>query len=178
MRVLFLNRSTVLVELSRLDEVLALHASLVSAPLEDIQEIVPAAQTLLLRFDPARWTRQTLVDTLSQRDLTVSSRMSGALVEIPMRYDGEDLSEVARLCGLSIDEVIRRHKESEFTVAFCGFSPGFGYLVGGDPLLQVPRRSTPRTVVPKGSVALGGGIAGCIRRRVRAAGNSSGRRRC
>ncbi|MBM4216119.1 MAG: 5-oxoprolinase/urea amidolyase family protein [Gammaproteobacteria bacterium] len=156
MRVLFVNRSTVLVELADLDEVLALHASLMSVPLDGIREMLPAAQTLMLRFDPARWTRQTIVEALSRRDLTTTSRAQGNLVEIPIRYDGEDLAEVAQLCGLSIKEVIRRHGASEFTVAFCGFSPGFGYLVGGDPMLQVPRRSTPRTTVPKGSVALGG----------------------
>lgn len=156
MRVLSVNRSSVLVELAGLDDVLALHASLASAPLEGVREVIPAAQTLLLRFDPARWTRQTLIEALSQRDLSAASRIQSALVEIPVRYDGEDLAEVARLCGLSIEEVIRRHGESEFTVAFCGFSPGFGYLVGGDPVLQVPRRSTPRTRVPAGSVAIAG----------------------
>lgn len=160
MRVLFVNRSTVLVELADLDEVLALHASLMSVPLDGIREMLPAAQTLMLRFDPARWTRQTIVEALSRRDLTTTSRAQGNLVEIPIRYDGEDLAEVAQLCGLSIKEVIRRHGASEFTVAFCGFSPGFGYLVGGDPMLQVPRKSTPRTIVPKGSVALGGMYCG------------------
>lgn len=160
MRLLSLNRSTVLVELATLDDVLALHASLVSTPLDGIRELVPAARTLMLRFDPARWSRQTLMTALTQRDLTATNRARGARVEIPMRYDGEDLAEVARLCGLGIEEVIRRHAASEFTVAFCGFSPGFAYLVGGDPLLQVPRRSTPRTSVPKGSVALGGVYCG------------------
>lgn len=160
MRVLSVNRSTVLVELAGLDDVLALHASLERAPLAGVRETLPAAQTLLLRFDPGRWTRQTLIEALSQRDLTAARRIQSALVEIPMHYDGEDLADVARLCGLRIDEVIRRHSESEFTVAFCGFSPGFGYLVGGDPALQVPRRSTPRTRVPAGSVAIAGVYCG------------------
>lgn len=160
MRVLSVNRSTVLVELASLDDVVALHASLVSAPVDGILEILPAAQTLMLRFDPARWTRQRLIETLSQRDLSATSRDQGNRVEIPMRYDGEDLAEVARLCELSIEEVIRRHGAREYTVAFCGFSPGFGYLVGGDPMLQVPRRSTPRTRVPPGSVAIAGGYCG------------------
>ena len=156
MRVLSVNRSTVLVELATLNDVLALHASLKTVPLDGVSEILPAAQTLMLRFDPARWTPPTLIEALAARDLTASSRTQGNRVEIPMRYDGEDLAEVAQLCGLSIEEVIRRHGESEFTVAFCGFSPGFGYLVGGDATLRVPRKSTPRTIVPKGSVALGG----------------------
>jgi KipI family sensor histidine kinase inhibitor len=160
MRVLPVNRSAVLIELASLDDVVALHASLVSAPVDGILEILPAAQTLMLRFDPAHWTRQMLIEALSQRDLAATSRTRGALVEIPMRYDGEDLAEVARLCGLSLEEVIRRHGAREYTVAFCGFSPGFGYLIGGDPMLQVPRRSTPRTRVPAGSVAIAGGYCG------------------
>jgi hypothetical protein len=64
------------------------------------------------------------------------------------------------LTGLSVEEVIRRHTDSEFTVAFCGFAPGFGYLVGGDPALQVPRRQSPRTKIPAGSVALAGAFSG------------------
>ncbi|HLP71187.1 MAG TPA: 5-oxoprolinase/urea amidolyase family protein, partial [Rhizobium sp.] len=68
--------------------------------------------------------------------------------------------EVAQLTGLSVEEVIRRHTESEFTVAFCGFAPGFGYLVGGNPALQVPRRQSPRTRIPAGSVALAGAFSG------------------
>ncbi|NDD75020.1 MAG: 5-oxoprolinase/urea amidolyase family protein [Gammaproteobacteria bacterium] len=160
MRVSSLNRSTVLVELADLDAVLALHASLVRTPLAGVHEIVPAARTLMLRFDPARWSRQTLAAALAQCDLSGATSDRGPSVEIPMRYDGEDLAEVAQLCGLSVDEVIRRHGAREYTVAFCGFSPGFGYLVGGDPMLQVPRRSTPRTRVPAGSVALGGVYCG------------------
>jgi KipI family sensor histidine kinase inhibitor len=160
MRVLPVNRSTVLVELADLDEALALQASLASKPIEGIIEMIPAAQTLMLRVDPERWSIPVLLDTLSQRELAVPRPAPGNLVEIPMRYDGEDLEDVARLAGLAIEEVIRRHKESEYTVAFCGFSPGFGYLVGGDPLLRVPRRSTPRATVPKGSVALAGGYCG------------------
>ncbi len=68
--------------------------------------------------------------------------------------------EIAQLTGLGVDEVIRRHQRAEYVVAFVGFAPGFGYLVGGDPALRVPRRSTPRTRVPAGSVALAGEFTG------------------
>ncbi|WP_162825571.1 carboxyltransferase domain-containing protein, partial [Escherichia coli] len=81
---------------------------------------------------------------LASRDLSAKIAPSDNLVESPVRYNGEDLADVAELTGLSIEEVIRRHTESEFTVAFCGFAPGFGYLVGGDPALHVPRRQSPR----------------------------------
>lgn len=164
MRILPVNRSTVLVELQDLDQVLALHASLMSQPLDGIEEMLPAARTLMLRFDAKRLSAEALAAILPQRDLAARCGTVGAaqapLLEIPMRYDGEDLAEVAALAGLDVAEVIRRHQASEFTVAFCGFAPGFAYLVGGDPALQVPRRQTPRPQVPAGSVALGGVYCG------------------
>ena len=77
-----------------------------------------------------------------------------AVVEIPVVYDGEDLDDVARTTGLDRDEVIARHTGSSFRVDFCGFAPGFAYLGGLDEALWLPRRSTPRTRVPAGSVAI------------------------
>jgi KipI family sensor histidine kinase inhibitor len=71
-----------------------------------------------------------------------------------VRYDGEDLPEVARMCGLTEREVAVRHLEATYLVAFCGFAPGFAYLTGGDPVLRVPRRADPRTRVPAGAVGL------------------------
>lgn len=160
MRILPVNRSTVLVELPGLEEVLALRDSLTTEPIDGIEESLPAARTLMLRFDPARLSADALATILPRRDLAARRGTAGAaqapLVQIPMRYDGEDLAEVAALAGLEVDEVIRRHQHSEFVVAFCGFAPGFAYLIGGDPALQVPRRQTPRPQVPAGSVALGG----------------------
>ena len=164
MRILPVNRSTVLVELAGLEEVLALQDSLTAEPIDGIEEWLPASRTLMLRFDPARLSADTIVEALSRREWAPREGASGAgqgpMVEIPMRYDGEDLAEVAALAGLAVDEVIHRHQRSEFVVAFCGFAPGFAYLIGGDPALQVPRRPTPRPQVPAGSVALGGVYCG------------------
>jgi len=81
-------------------------------------------------------------------------------VEIVVRYDGADLAEVAAMTGLDPAEVVRAHTSTLWRVAFGGFVPGFGYLVGGDPRLQVPRRESPRTRVPAGSVALAGEFTG------------------
>lgn len=82
-----------------------------------------------------------------------------AAVVLPVRYDGADLAEVARVTGLTEDEVVRRHAEGEYTVAFGGFMPGFAYLTGLDPALHVPRRATPRERVPAGAVAIAGEFA-------------------
>ena len=77
-----------------------------------------------------------------------------------MVYDGEDLPEVCRLTGLSREQVVRRHAAPDYVVAFLGFIPGFPYLVGLDQALHVPRRPTPRTAVPAGSVGLAGSQTG------------------
>ena len=81
------------------------------------------------------------------------------VTEIPVVYDGPDLDEVADHTGLSRDQVIERHAAAEYLVGWLGFSPGFGYLTGLDPSLRVPRRDSPRTSVPAGSVAIAGPYA-------------------
>lgn len=160
MRILPVSLTVVLVELSDLDETLALFASLRSDPIDGIEELLPAARTLMIRFRPERIPAAGIAAKLATRDLSAKMVPSEHLVEIPVRYDGDDLAEVAGLTGLSVEEVVARHVASEFTVAFCGFAPGFGYLVGGDSKLHVPRRSSPRTRIPPGSVALAGIFSG------------------
>jgi KipI family sensor histidine kinase inhibitor len=77
-----------------------------------------------------------------------------------VHYDGADLAELAGLLGTEPAELVRRHTGAEWTVAFCGFAPGFGYLTQDGGGWDVPRRSTPRTTVPPGSVALAGEFSG------------------
>ncbi|TCQ08642.1 KipI family sensor histidine kinase inhibitor [Rhizobium sp. PP-F2F-G36] len=160
MRFLPVSLTTLLVELADLQETLALFASLEVDPVPGIADMVPAARTLMIRFHPGATTPEALAREVATRDLSARIAPSDKLVEIPVRYDGEDLADVADLTGLSVEEVVRRHVESEFTVAFCGFAPGFGYLVGGDPALHVPRRQSPRTRIPAGAVALAGAFSG------------------
>lgn len=160
MRFLPVSLTTLLVELADLDETLALFASLEADPIPGIQDMVPAARTLMIRLRPGTTTPEQLAADVAGRDLSARIAPSDRLVEIPVRYDGEDLADVAALTGLSVEEVIRRHTDSTFTVAFCGFAPGFGYLVGGDPALHVPRRQSPRTRIPAGAVALAGAFSG------------------
>lgn len=148
--------SGLLVEMSAMDEVLALYAQLDDDPPEGIIDMVPAATTLLLTIDPARTDVERLSRQVSSVTIGTHHRATTGEVEIPVVYDGEDLAEVARLTGLDERGVIEAHTGQPWTVAFCGFAPGFGYMVGGDERLQVPRRDNPRTKVPPGSVALAG----------------------
>lgn len=151
--------TALLVELADLDEVLSLYARLDEDLPDGVVDLVPAATTLLLTIDP----RVTDVEGLARRvsGITVGSheRATTGEVEIPVVYDGEDLAEVGRITGLGERGVIEAHTGSPWTVAFCGFAPGFGYMVGGDERLRVPRRDNPRTRVPAGSVAIAGEFA-------------------
>jgi KipI family sensor histidine kinase inhibitor len=113
------------------------------------RDVVPGAETVLL---DGVADRDGLAEALTGwRPQEVEA---GPLVELPVRYDGPDLEEVARHWGCEADEVVTRHRETEFTAAFCGFAPGFAYLSGLG--VETPRRATPRTRVPAGSVALAG----------------------
>ncbi|MFT3717122.1 5-oxoprolinase/urea amidolyase family protein [Pseudorhodoferax sp.] len=156
MRFLPVNLDALLVELDDLPQTLALLASLQAQPLAGVDEIVPAARTLLLQFRPAAVTPAQLAAAIAARPLDRAAARAGRCVEIEVDYSGEDLDEVAGLLGMTRAEVIAAHTGSDYAVAFVGFAPGFAYLSGGDPRLDVPRRSTPRTRVPAGAVALAG----------------------
>ncbi len=161
MRLLPCGDAAVLAELDDLDAVLDLYGALLDTALSGVVDVVPAARTLLVRFDPSKTDAGAVARTLrSTRPRGGSSRPKHAPVEIPVRYDGDDLPDVARLTGLPEAEVVDLHTSIEWTVAFVGFAPGFGYLVGGDERLHVPRRDDPRTRVPTGSVGLAGPFSG------------------
>jgi KipI family sensor histidine kinase inhibitor len=150
-----------LIEVEELETVHRLHAALRALGPPGVVELVPGYRTLLVVADPARVEAlDELAAGLGELELPPAEAVAGEPVEIPVRYDGEDLPEVAELTGLEADEVVRRHTAPTYTVAFLGFSPGFPYLVGLDPALEVPRRDTPRTSIPAGSVGLAGGQTG------------------
>ena len=150
-----------LVEVEELETVHRLHAALRALDQAGVVELVPGHRTLLLVAEQGRAeVLDELAEDLPELELPDVEEVAGEPVEIPVRYDGEDLPEVARLTGLDAEEVVRRHTAPEYTVAFLGFSPGFPYLVGLDPALEVPRRDTPRTSIPAGSVGLAGGQTG------------------
>ncbi|MFI8835706.1 allophanate hydrolase subunit 1 [Streptomyces afghaniensis] len=160
MKVLPVGEDALLVEVSSGDEAQALHAELLRRRAEgslSAREIVPAARTVLLDgLDaPARVAAE-----LTAAELPPAPPRARAVVELPVRYDGPDLADVASHWGVPEREVARIHAGTEFRVAFCGFAPGFGYLTGLPPRYDVPRRATPRTAVPAGSVALAGPYTG------------------
>jgi KipI family sensor histidine kinase inhibitor len=150
----------VLAELDSQERVYGLVASLRREQVEGVTELIPAARTVLIRFDPEVISGQALATRLRRRRPRPVAWSSNRTVELPVVYDGPDLSEVSTLTGLEPADVVERHLKGRYVVAFCGFAPGFGYLVGGDLALRVPRRDTPRSRVPAGSVALAGEYTG------------------
>ena len=154
----------VLAELSGTQDVLALQALLLEHPLPGQLDVLAAAETVLVTADSPVAARR-IAARLLQLDLTAPVQRDGELVLIDTVYDGEDLAEVGQLTGLGPDGVIAAHTGQIWTVAFAGFAPGFGYMVGENQDLEVPRRSSPRTAVPAGSVALAGNYSAVYPRR-------------
>jgi KipI family sensor histidine kinase inhibitor len=137
-----------------------LAAAISLARIAGVLDVVPGASTVLVVTEPGRLDLDELAARVLALPLPAASPAASALTEIPVVYDGPDLAEVARLTGLSADEVVARHLAREYTVAWLGFSPGFGYLTGLDPVLAaVPRLAEPRLRVPAGTVAIAGGLA-------------------
>lgn len=162
------GNTALLAELADLSDVLALRTALERHRPKGMRELVAAARTLLVIYDPAvtgydglsRAVTEQAAALLETGGAPPPQALEDDTLVVPVRYDGPDLADVAELTGLTLDEVIARHTAPLYTVAFAGFAPGFGYLVGTDPVLHLSRRSEPRTAVPAGSVAVAGGFTG------------------
>lgn len=129
------------------------------AMIDGVADIVPAYASLAVHYDASLVDAPEILGRL--RDVAASAASDDTayespLVTIPVTYDGADLAAVADATGLAADEVIARHSAVEYFVYMLGFAPGFAYLGELDPALQLPRRETPRTRVPRGSVAIAG----------------------
>jgi KipI family sensor histidine kinase inhibitor len=120
-------------------------------------EIVPGARTVLLDGvqDPTSFAEELKTWPPPKRE-----EAAGRSVDVPVEYRGEDLGFVAEHWNVSVEAAVQRIVDTRFTVAFCGFAPGFAYLRGLPAELAVPRLDSPRTKVPAGSVALAGDFAG------------------
>ena len=157
MRILPCGDESLLVELAGPDQVLGLSEALRRAPPDGVLEVVPAARTVLLSCAPG--SLASVADAVRATTPVPPSARAAAEVEVPVVYDGEDLEAVATALGWAPDGLVARHTAAPWTVAFCGFAPGFAYLVRDDwPV--VARRGEPRTRVPCGAVGLAGPYSG------------------
>jgi KipI family sensor histidine kinase inhibitor len=139
------------------------------ADLAGMQDFLPAAETVLVTLEAGAQAAAVERD-LRQLLTASSSTRSGPAdtadeVTIPVRYDGADLDDVARLLDISVEEVIARHTGQWWRCRFIGFTAGFGYLASPGAGLVVPRRQESRTAVPPGAVALADGYSAIYPRR-------------
>jgi len=139
------------------------------ADLAGMQDFLPAAETVLVTLEAGAQAAAVERD-LRQLLTASSSTRSGPAdtadeVTIPVRYDGADLDDVARLLDISVEEVIARHTGQWWRCRFIGFTAGFGYLASTGAGLVVPRRQQSRTAVPPGAVALADGYSAIYPRR-------------
>jgi KipI family sensor histidine kinase inhibitor len=162
-RVLPYGDRALLVELPDLAAVGAVRAALERSPLPGQRELVPAARTVLVVLDrrPVETDAAAVGRIPLEPDAVPEATRQ---VDLPVVFDGPDLPEVAAFAGRPVRALVEALTTTEFTVAFGGFAPGFAYLTGLPPELQVPRRATPRTRVPAGSVGLAGPYAGAYPR--------------
>jgi KipI family sensor histidine kinase inhibitor len=133
--------------------------ALAEMDLPGVIEVVPAESTVVVRCTRAR--HQAIGDSLTLAVPAVGTVEPEPTLMIDIVYDGPDIAELAYAAQVSIDDVVRLHTTGTYHVAFCGFSPGFGYLRGIDRRLHVPRRATPRTSVPAGAVGVAAGYT-CV----------------
>ncbi len=129
---------------------------------ESLADVVPGHRTVLLV-----WSDGSVIPDMSELGLEQArpemcddEAGSPQAISIPTRYDGADLQAIAASLGASSEAVVELHSGAEYTVAFMGFAPGFPYLIGLPPELELPRLATPRTQVPAGSVAVAAGYCG------------------
>jgi len=128
-------------------------------------DIIPAYQSITLIFDLLKTSKNEFKDELLkilEQPIEPSSYLS-KLIEIPVCYDSEyalDLAELANYCNISEQQVITAHTSKIYLVHMLGFLPGFLYLGGLSSQLYCPRKNTPATRIPAGSVAIGGDQTG------------------
>ena len=130
--------------------------------LDGITELVPTYCALLIQYDAMLYSYSdicNLMEPLLEPSATDDANERVTVIEIPTVYGGEfgpDLGFVASHNNLSEDEVVSIHSGTDYLVYMLGFIPGFTYLGGMDPRFATPRLSSPRTLIPAGSVGIAG----------------------
>jgi inhibitor of KinA len=138
-----------------LGEVLGLDEALQNRRPRGLVNTVPAYASLLCHYDPGLTDADRLEDAIRELEGTIESSIpSGSIVDIPTRYDGPDLPEVALRTNLTPAGVIDQHAGREYLVYCVGFAPGFVYCGALPEQIEVPRLASPRLRVPAGSVGI------------------------
>lgn len=142
------------------DRVLAVDDAVRGAALEGVEEAVPSYRSIVLRLDPLATTPDEVVAAIASLAPEPTAARAPREVEVAVDFGaGGDLDAVAARVGLSAEEVVATLTGERLRVYLHGFAPGFAYLGGVPDALHVPRRATPRSPVPAGSVLLAAGQA-------------------
>jgi 5-oxoprolinase (ATP-hydrolysing) subunit B len=166
-RIYALSNTSLLIDAAHLDttDVLAIQKKIWALTAyckktAEFTDLVPGMNSLTLYLKSAACLTKWQQALPSLWDDVKSSSFTPKHHRLATRYNGDDLAYIADFHGLSIAEVIRLHSQPHYHVLFLGFQPGFAYLHGLDERLHTPRRSDPRTKVPKGAVAIGAAQTG------------------
>jgi inhibitor of KinA len=124
-------------------------------PFAGQRNLHPGYSSMLIVFDPLAIDHAGVEREVRERADT-ATHPDSRLIEIPIHYDGPDLPDVARLCGVTEERVVSLHSGAEYLVYFVGFVPGFAYLGGLPAELTVPRLESPRKKVAAGSLGIAG----------------------
>ena len=146
-------------------QVLNLDRNVAREAIAGVLETVPTYRSLLVHYDPVQIGFGALSERLlALAQLPIPDETAVRRWRVPVVYGGDygiDLDDVARVHQISVSEVIARHSGSEYRVAMIGFTPGFAYLSGLDPSIATPRRESPRTETPPGTISIGG-VQACV----------------
>ena len=159
-RAALLGDAAIRCEVETLAEAHALFAAMQGLATPAVRNVVPGWRTVVVSFHEPGPDVAGLLERIESLRVEDLEPQVGRQHRLTVRYDGEDLDDVARISGLDVDEVVRRHVAATYTVAFLGFSPGFPYLAGLDPSIAVPRRPTARQRVDAGSVGIADDVTG------------------
>lgn len=146
-------------------QVLNLDRNVATETIAGVLETVPTYRSLLVHYDPVQVGYTALSEKLlALAQLPVQAETAIRRWRVPVVYGGDygaDLDDVARAHSISTSDVIARHTGGDYRVAMIGFTPGFAYLSGLDPAIATPRRESPRTETPPGTISIGG-VQACV----------------
>ncbi len=132
--------------------------SLKNLNIEGIREIIPSYTSIYILYDIFKYDYSSFVEILKNNiDLDYQDNSVKEIINIDVYYGEEvglDLNDMSLKTNLSIEEIIRIHSSKSYDVYAIGFSPGFAFLASVDKKIAVPRLSSPRKSIPKGSVAI------------------------
>jgi inhibitor of KinA len=137
-----------------------IYQALNSTNFDGVDDIIKTVSTIGLIFNPYKTKYSKLKNQITSLIVKINPLYKDKDVKewkIPVCYSknyGLDLEYLSNKLKLSTENIIKYHKESTYKVSMIGFLPGFVYLDYNNPILNIPRKNTPRSSIPDGSIAI------------------------